>query len=169
MATICCCKTILAEEQMDPMNKFRLIIRRQFLAIWKRRQPAEGCGTAFRRILEWNDWIFFEDEAWQPSALNCSGWSARMGVGAEMKNLWCSSLCAIGRNEVLFYKDEHLCYGVQMMNVEARNRMDMDHFSPLSRGEQLPIPGLLFCSCKEFPRTSVKQEDISQGVASKST
>ncbi|RMC16232.1 hypothetical protein DUI87_08447 [Hirundo rustica rustica] len=39
-----------------------------------------------------------------------------------------------GRNEMLIRKDKHLCYGVQMMNVEARNRMDMDHFSLLSRG-----------------------------------
>lgn len=81
-----------------------------------------------------------------------------MGMGVEIKKflLWCTSLCAIGRNEMLVPKDEHLCYGVQMMNVEARNRMDMDHFSPLSRGEQLPIPVLLCCSCKEFPLTSVE-------------
>lgn len=93
-----------------------------------------------------------------------------MGVGAEIHKfvLWCSSLCSIGRNEMLFYKDKHQCFGVQMMNGEARSRMDMDHFSPLSRGEQLPIPGLLCCSCKEFPLTSVAQEHISQEVASKS-
>lgn len=68
-----------------------------------------------------------------------------MGVGVEIKKfvLWCSSLYAIGRNEMLVHKDEHLCYRVQMMNMEARSRMDMDHFSPLSRGEQLPVPVLL--------------------------
>lgn len=81
------------------------------------------------------------------------------GGEVEIKKfvLWCSSLCAIGMNEMLVHKDEHLCYAVQMINVEVRNRMDMDHFSPLSSGEQLPIPVLLCFSCKEFPLTSVKK------------
>lgn len=47
---------------------------------------------------------------------------------------------------MLVHKDEHLFYGAQMMNVEIRKRMDMDRFSPPSRGEQLvacPSPALL--------------------------
>lgn len=43
------------------------------------------------------------------------------------------------------HKDEHLCYGMKMMNVEAKNRMAMDHFSSQSRGELLPTTDLLCC------------------------
>lgn len=56
-----------------------------------------------------------------------------------------SVLCAMGGNAMSDHEDEHLCYGMRMMNVEAKNGMDMDHFSSLSRGELLPATDLLCC------------------------
>lgn len=55
-----------------------------------------------------------------------------------------SVLYAMGGSAMSIHKDEHLCYGVRMMNAEAKNGMDMDHFS-LSRGELLLTTDLLYC------------------------
>lgn len=46
------------------------------------------------------------------------------------------------------HKDEHLCYGLRIVNVEAKNRMDTDHFSP-SRSKLLPTAGWLYCTQQE--------------------
>lgn len=69
--------------------------------------------------------------------------------GTEVKKfmLLRSVLCAMGENAVSVHKDEHLCYGMRMMNVEVKNWMDMDHFS-LSRGELLPTTDLLYCKAQ---------------------
>lgn len=66
--------------------------------------------------------------------------------GAEIKKfmLLYSVLCAMGGSAISIHKDEHLCYGVRMMNAETEDGMDMDHFS-LSRGELLPTTDLLYC------------------------
>lgn len=42
------------------MNKFKLINRRYFLAIWNSSQTIEGCGTVFRRTVELNGWMFLK-------------------------------------------------------------------------------------------------------------
>jgi len=46
------------------------------------------------------------------------------------------------------HKDEHLCYGMRIVKVENKNRMDMSHFSP-SRSELLPTAGWLCCTQQE--------------------
>lgn len=42
----------MAGEQIDPMNIFKLIHRRHFLAIWNSGRTIEGCEPVFRRTVE---------------------------------------------------------------------------------------------------------------------